>query len=353
MSKINSWTDYSKSATRAPGEGEVYNLDGTAVAFVPQEDKMYISAGRSFWYETKSTLSSDLTKETITVTKLKTASNQGALSQEAVTKDKNNVIFISNEPVLTTLGRVSGVIATPMMGDLSYPIINDLNSYDLTDCVCKYHKNYLYFSVPKAQLIRRYNQTNPNKQYWEAPITYSIACFSEINGDLYGHSYNTPETYKLFDGYNFNGAPIPALAVFSYMNFGTRARSKGFNQFYCEGYATQNTTFTFGIKKEINGCATSNEFQFDCDNKPPYVCVGGSTAPLGKEAIGSNPLGGELAESTGLPPKFRFIKTPAINPYFYEVQFSFWTNDVDNRWEILAFGPNILENSDLNNAIKI
>lgn len=352
ISKVNSYTDYTfTSPVRVVGEGALVTLDAPPTALVPQESDMYMSAGKSFWYNTKFTLSSDLSKEDFEIVKLKTASRQGALSQSATSKDKNNVVFISNEPVLTTIGRVANNLATPQAGDLSYSIINDMNSYDLTDASVVYWKNYLIFSVPKAGLIRVYNQTNPNTQYWEAPITYPIGRFSVINGDLYGHSYNSPETYKLFDGYNFNGSSIPALAVFSFQNYGTRARSKGFNQFYVEGYIGQNGVLTTGIQNELEGCATVQTFDLDGDNQPPIVCIGGSSAPLGKEALGNNPLGGQLAEGTGLPPKFRIIHTMPIN-YFYEMQPTFFSNYVDFRWELLCFGTSILQASDLNNDIK-
>jgi len=353
ISKINSFTNYSFASPRVVGEGGLVTLDSPVVALIPQEDKMYLSAGKDFWYETKFTLSADLTKESFEVVKLKTASRQGAIAQASVAKDKNNVVFISNEPVLSTLGRVADNLATPQAGDVSYAIVNDMNSYNLTDCAVAYHKNFIYISVPKASLIRVYNQTNPEKKYWEAPITYPIGRFSVINGELYGHSYNTPETYKLFTGYNFNGASIPSLAVFSYQNFGTRARSKGINQIYSEGYIGQNGVLSLGVLKEIEGCATPTTYTFDGDQKSPLVCVGGSSAPLGKVELGSNPLGGDLAEGTGLPPKFRWIKTIPLTPYFYEVQFSYFSNIIDFQWELLCFGTNIIQASDLNNSIKV
>ena len=353
ISKTNSFTDYSfTSPVRVVGEGALITLDSPPVAFVPQETDMYISAGKSFWYNTKFTLSSDLSKEDFAIVKLKTAANQGSRSQQATTKDKNDVVFLSNEPTLTTIGRVIESLATPQAGDLSYPIINDMNSYDLTDATAVYWKNFLIFSVPKAGLIRVYNQTNPKTTYWEAPITYPVGRFSIINGDLYGHSYNTPETYKLFTGYNFNGFSIPALAVFAYNNYGNRPVHKGINQTYVEGYISANGVLTMGLLKESGGCATPVTYDFDGDQKPPYVCAGGSSAPLGKVPLGNNPLGGDLAQGTGLPPKFRWIKTLAVNPYFYEMQYSFYSDSVDFQWELLAFGPQVLMSSDLSNEIK-
>jgi hypothetical protein len=292
-----------------------------------------------------------LASEIFEIERLKTGSKQGALSQAMVSKTKNDVIFVSNEPTLTTIGRVAGVIATPQMGDISYPVINDFNSYDFTDGCVFYDRNFLYTAVPQHGLIRIYNQTDASRHYWEAPVTYPISRFSIIDGEIYGHSYNTPETYKLFDGYNFNGQPIPANAVFSYQNFGSRSQTKGFNEVYLEGYINENTTLTLNIRKEMDGCSSDYSSTIDGSDRQ-FVCVGGSSAPLGKDPLGFNPLGGDLSVQTGLPPKFRKIFTMTVTPYFYEVQFGLSNSGVDQRWEIIGFGPLLIQASDLNNSIK-
>ena len=357
ISVVNDYTDFHFSNPRTVGEGMVYNLDGIPTALIPQENKMYISAGKDQWYCTQFTLSSDLANESLQVERLKTASLQAAQSQAFVTKDKNNVVFVSNEPVLTTLGRVADNLATPQMGDISYPVINDFNAYDFTDGCAFYYKNFLLVAIPKKGLIRVYNQTDPSRQFWEAPITYAVSRFSIIDGELYGHSYLTPETYKLFDGYNFNGQPIPALAAFAFQNYGTRYNSKGLHKVYIEGYISQNVTpndgfggLKLGIRRDIDGCATDTEKSIDGNSKQ-IVCIGGSDAPLGKEAIGKNPFGGDNSEQTNLPPKFRVIKTLPIAPYFYEVQFSFYSAGIDYQWEIVAFGPKLVSATDTSASI--
>jgi hypothetical protein len=350
VSAVNSYMNYAFTANRLPAEGALFTLDGNPSALIPQEDAMYLSTNNNQWYKTSFALSSDNSKEAFSIERLKTAPNQGAKHQNLTAKDKNNVVFISQEPVLTTIGRVEGVIATPQMGDISYPIINDMNAYDFTGGAVKYYKNFVIFSVPDRGLIRIYNQTDPTRKYWESPVTYPITGFYEIDGELYGHSAYSVESYKLFEGYNFNGSPIPALAAFSYMNFGTRTTTKGFNEIFVEGYINQNTILNVGAKKEIDGCSSDTSFEIDGTSR--IVCSGGSNAPLGKEAIGKDPFGGDLSEATLLPPKFRVIKTMPITPYFYEVQFSLYNVGVDQQWEIIGFGCKILPTNDLNNKIK-
>lgn len=353
VSKVNDYTNYSfTSPVRVVGEGAILTLDAPIVAFRPQEESMYISAGQDYWYQTKFTLSSDLASESLTIERLKTGSKQGAKSQSLVSKDKNNVIFISNEPVLTSLGRVAGVITTPQLGDLSYPIINDFNAYDFTDGSVAYDRNFIYVCVPKEGLIRIYNQTNPSSIYWEAPITYPITGISIIDGELYGHSYNTPETLKLFTGYNFNGFPYKARAQFSYNNFGTRSKTKGINKMLSEGYIQANTMLTLGIIKEIDGNAIETSYKLDGSNRR-FVAIPSNTASLGKSSLGKNSLGGSeiTATNDSVPPKFRWIKTFPIEPYFFEETTYYESNGIDQQWELISFGPKLTICSDLNTNI--
>ena len=353
VSKQNDYKSYAFSTPRIVGEGMELYLDAPPTAFMPQEDSMYISCGKDFWYQSSTQLSSDLSAEALNINRLKTAPNQAAISQEAVTKDKNNIVYITFEPTLSTIGRVQAILGTPQATDISYPIINDFNSFDFTDACVQYHKNFLYVAVPREQKVLIYNQTNPQNPYWEAPQLMPIGRFSIIDGELYGHSYLTSETYKMFDGYNDNGSAIQAIASFSFMNLGNRARSKGFAEWYVEGYIASNTTLTFGLQYDIDGCATVKEYDLDGTSK--FVCTLSDSASLGKESLGKNPLGGTILNSFStptLPPKFRWIKTMPIEPYFYEVQPSFSSDGVDQQWEILATGPQITNASDLNVDIK-
>jgi hypothetical protein len=173
--------------------------------------------------------------------------------------------------------------------------------------------------------------------------------FSVIDGELYGHSFSNPETYKLFDGGSFNGSPYNAIAKFSYQNYGDRSSSKAFNQFYSEGYISANSTLTLGITYEIDGCASVSEY--DLEGNSAFVCKYKSDAPLGKVHLGQNPLGGQKDAVPTLPPKFRWVKTFVPN-YFYEHTTYYKTSGIDMNWEILAYGPRLIQGKDLNTEIK-
>src|SRR5690606_14671061 len=175
--------------------------DGTPTALIPQENSMYLSAGQNQWYETTFTLSSDLTSEQLTIQRLKTTARQGAKSQALTNKIKNSIVYVSNELILNTLGRVSNVVLTPHVTDISFPLVNDFNGYDFTDACVFYFQKFVYIAIPREGLIRVYTMTNSvdnsevmpasTQFYWEAPLTIPVSRFSIIDGELYGHSYLT------------------------------------------------------------------------------------------------------------------------------------------------------------------
>ncbi len=146
MSKTNSYTDYSQSSPRIPADGATATLDDNLIGFVPQEDVMYITAGKDYWYNTKLTQSTayngasaqSITTETFEVKLLKTNNLQAAQSQALVNNMGNKVIMIQNEPAFEVLGRMENIYATPQTENLSDSIKNDFDTYDFTLFISEY-----------------------------------------------------------------------------------------------------------------------------------------------------------------------------------------------------------------------
>lgn len=370
-SKVNDFTDYTQSTPRLIGDGNQSRILDYPTAFINQDQNLLVSAGKDIWYQTQfdqttTTISDGGTPavpvttiyETLSYQRLKTTAQQSAQSQALTTKIKNNIAFLSFEPIVNSLGTVEDFLNSPQTTDLSYSIVNDMNRYDFTDAAMVYFREFLYLSVPKEGLIRIYNMTNPKIQYWEAPVTYPIARFSIIDDELYGHSYGIHETYKLFNGYTFDGNPIPAAAYLSYQQYGTRTYPKDFNLFYMEGYISPNCDLTYGLNYDIDGCQTQRTFGLsgnNSNNSPTahLVCTILPDASLGKESLGKRPLSGITVPSsvvtstkqtnddgTPFPPKFRAIKQISKFP-FYELQIFFESLGSDQQWELIAAGPNV------------
>lgn len=351
VSNVNDYTDYSfTSPVRVVGEGALLTLDAVPAALTPQENVMYISAGKDQWYQTIFTLSADLTAESLTINRLKTTTLQGAQSQAFCTKIKNNIAYLSFEPIINSLGLVQDILSFPQTTDLSFPIVNDMNTYNFTDGSCFYFKQFIYIAIPQENIVRIYNMTNPNNPYWEAPQILGLSRFSVIDGELYGHSYQVGETYKLFTGYNDNGGAIEAVAKFSFNGYGARFYSKSFNEFFVDGYIGTNTTLNLEMQYDLDGCATNTSIPI-AGNDTRIVCSFSSSASLGKVSLGKNPLGGDLlVQEVPVPPYFHVIKTfPRIPFYFHSP--SFRSIGIDQQWDIISFGGAATPTSEGNNAI--
>ena len=361
VSKINSYTNYAFTAgTRLPGEGATATLDSNLVAFMPQEENMYISCGKRFWYTTNFVQSTSyngttaITAEAFTVKLVKDTPQQGAQSQGLVGKMKNYVLLVSNEPTLDKFGRLENILGTPQTENISDPIKLDFDAYDFTYGHVFYWRYYILVSVPKSGIIRVFNLATKS---WEAPQTIPVTRFYTVNGNLYGHSFNSSESYQLFTGYSdratatASGQPYLAVANFSYENHGTRTVLKNANKFYIEGYISANTTLNCVINYEQDGNLTQQTFTVLGDD---VTAVGSQNLSndLGKQSFGKQGMGTMANTSlTGLPPKFRIIKTfPRYD--FYENQFSFSILGVDQNFQLLAFGTNAAPSTTTNAQIE-
>lgn len=350
ISKVNSYTDYTSSTPRQSGEGASLILDSQLRALVPQENFMYVSAGKDNWYNVsfsaESALSADglsvATYEQVNAMPLKTGVQQGAMSQAFVSHMKNNVITGTFETTIDMIGRLENYFETPQTKNISDTIKLDIDSYDFTDGSIFYWRFYILVAVPKEGLVLLYNLANNS---WEAPQQLPISRFYIVDGELYGHSYGTFESYQLFTGFadrvypGFNGYPIDAKMVFSYQNYGSRFILKSATAMYVEGYINANTTLTCTITRELDGCSTTQSFEINGSDKQ-VVCIPKTEGSFGTESLGKIKLGGQGQTGiNNLPPKFRAIPT-FNNIDFFECSVSFECLGVNQAFQILAFGLN-------------
>lgn len=345
ISKVNSYTDYSFSSPRQSGEGAILILDSNLVAFMPQENYMYVSAGKDQWYNVNfqlQTSTAGVTYEQVNAERLKTGKQQGARSQAYVSHMKDYIVTVTNEPTIDMIGRMENYFGTPQTKNISDSIKLDFDEYDKAGGSIYYWRYYILVALPQEGLVLMYNIVTDS---FESPQEIPVSRFYSVDGELYGHSSQTSESYRLFTGYadrvysGFSGFPIQAVARFSYQSYGDRTRFKNADMLYVEGYINQNTTLNVALNYEIDGCTTTKTFQIN-GSDTQIVCIQKATGSLGKESLGKVKLGGSESPSlTGLPPKFRVEKTFS-NTNFFESSVTFSVLGVDQRFELLAFGLN-------------
>jgi hypothetical protein len=374
ISKVNNFTDYTFTMpTRLVGEGNLIPLDAAPTKFIPLENRndtstydMYISEGMDRWAVIRSTLSSDLTAERQEHIRLKVAPLQGAKSERLACKMKNHIAFVGNDNVANFFGYLS-YQQIPELVDFSHSVIDDMKGYDLTDASIFYHRNYIYVTVPKAGLIRVFNMTDQTQQqtssirgvedvdadqpwFWESPVTYPISGFYTVLGELYGHSYTSSESYRLFTGGSLNGQQIDASAYFAFDDKGDRTQNKGSNEIYVEGYIKQNTKLNTSIIGDLNSFQTGQTVVIDGSDNT-IVAYGSGGNAIGKNPIGSKPFGGTDTTTSTLPAWFHVIKTYVQVPSYLE-QIVFATKGVDLDWQLLTFGTNATMTAEGDNDIR-
>lgn len=374
ISQVNSYTNYAyTSPTRVVGEGALIPLDAPPTGFIAQESQagtetydLYISEGTSTWAVIRATLDSTNTKEALEHIRLKLSEKQGAQSARLMGKMKNHIMYVGNDNTACFLGYLSYKFV-PTIVDFSYPIIDDMNSYDFTDGSIFYYRNYVYIAIPRHGVVRIYNMTDQTSEqfsggkaledvtqqpwFWEAPVTYPISGFYVVDGDLYGHSYTTSESYKLFDGGSFNGQEIDAVAAFGYEDGGDRAQSKGTNECYIEGYIKQNTQLSTTLNRDLGSFMTSQTKVIDGSDNTT-VSYGGGGNSLGDSPLGVQTLGGNqtTVSTVTLPAWFHVIKT-FLSKSYYLGQVVFSTKGIDLQWEIITYGTNTQLTTENNNSI--
>lgn len=360
VSKLSNFKDFTSSATRKPAEGAELTLDAVPTAIIPQGGSMYISAGRDYWYVTNFALSSDNVSESLTVIPLKVTALQAAQSDALAIKIKNRIAFVSFEPQINTLGTAANFSDDPQVVDISGSVVNDVKVLDFAGGVggqILYHQKYLYITAPNDGIVLVYNMTsdivegavdNVNAHYFEPPQVIPVGRLSIISGELYGHDTASMNTYRLFYGFNDDGHPYEAKAVFAFDSHGARTQRKSDTELFIEGYIQPNTTLTPSLRREYGG----SEAVFGPVLGSDATIVGQvpDDSSLGKSKLGSVPLGSSL-EVTPEIAKFRVTYTHPRVPFF-EQQAAFKSDMIDGRWEIVSFATDTTLTTEIASHIK-
>lgn len=375
-SAVNNFLDYSFTAGgRLAGEGFVVYFDATVTALVEQDGDVYGSAGKNEWgkivFSQNNIVIGTLangqqvtaTTESVNIEKIKTANLTGAISQAAICPIKNNFAFLSYSKQGLLLGKTqfqnsvqTSFYTNDVATDLSYPVYYDFQQYKQDNASVFYDANreYIYYSFPAEGIVMIYNLSGTEQtQFWEAPQLLTVGRFANINGEIYFHGYDTPTTYKLFDGYNDDGGAIFACAKFSYMAYGRRANLKKSASMWIEGYISSNTILNVTTKFEQIGCGTSYTKTIK-GNDAQIVCLGASLNPIGMWGQGQQGLGSVVppySNNQDLPPAFKVEKTFTPSN-FWQQQFIFTSNGIDQRWELVAFGLRVAQSDADNVPIK-
>ena len=336
VSQDTSYTSFTASSPRTTGEGATLTLDDTTVGFMaPDTEKMLVFSGKDRVYEVSFEVSSSDTGtvELPQIKPLLVSPGQGAQTQELIAKIKQAVVWVSNNSELVELGQIEN-LPGPQAIAISDPIKPDFAAANFTNGEIEFWRNSVFVTAPPDGVAYIYDLS---KRFWQPPQTLAVRRVSVFDDALYGHSTNVPETYKLFTGVNDNGNPIAYKAHFSYQNHGRRDILKNFDRFFTELYIAGNTTVTVKLLYELLGAKQIAEYDLVGSNAD-FLFTPDSSAALGVNPLGTNPLGGSLSSAEDTPKYRRFRPLVPVDYFEYGVRFE--SDSDDGVFEILSFGPN-------------
>ncbi len=346
VSKSTNYIDYTYSSpVRLPSDGWKMTFDNCTIGFVQDNNVMYVTAGNQDYYEVTRQMTADATGETFNIRKLRSGPGQAPISANAIIRVKNGIIIITQEKTVDWLTNIQN-INTPQSLPLSDPIKNDFDSFDLTGVTGKYINNQLYVCIPAENKVMIYDF---DKAMWFPPQDIPVSFFSIIDNHLYGHSNSSDVSYKLEDGLTDDGVAIDFVAAFAYRQYGDRTKMWDYDEYYSELYMSSITNVTVTHKYEFGG-AESVVDKTITGTDTGLIFAPAYDNSLGKEPLGSNPLGGTTADVSVLN-KYRCIhELKKVD--FFENQITFSSSDSGAQFEIIAHGPNIQMSTNIPTSIK-
>jgi len=341
-SKTTSYSDFTYTANRLPGEGIELNLDTFCAGFESSKDEITIFGGADDIYSVAFQLSADNTTEAISIVKKDTAPGQGLISPLAKTRIKNAVAYISREPTLDTLGNVEN-IAGEQNVPISDIIKRDFDTWDFTDCSMVYWKRNIVITLPMESIILLYDL---RYGMWQMPQVFAVAvgilAISE-DGDLIGHSYVSNESYTLFSGLtdstgiaDFN---ITAIARHAYNDHGKPDEEKGFDIYYVDGYISNGAHLEHRAYYDFAGDKGINTKEINAEEER-FLYGTSDVNYLGRNPLGSKPLGGGGIETLQGLNRFRKEMTYREKPY-YEMISEFYLDSEGQQATVVKHGPNV------------
>lgn len=362
MSKSTDFTDVAESTPRAVTEGATFTLDSPPTAFDAGTDTMIIHGGRNDLYRVTFTLSSDNTKEAISVKK-KSSSGLAAQSQSVIINTKDDIIsdgaihstvYLSFDRTIDSLSRVLGSLTDTLKATpISDPIKLHMDTYNFTGAHGLYFDRKLFLAVPRETVLLIYDFVD---QLWQPPQTLPVGRLAiiEIDGvdTLCAYASNCNETYKLYSGLSHAGSKYMSIVAFGYDNEGYRFTYKNFDEIASELYLTRSTVMNERILYDFGGATGTKTFNFDPASaaNANRIFAPSATLSLGSSPLGYSPLGSPTDPISNVVKARPIHLTDPID--YFEKQRIFYTDSQDAQYAIIARGENVTISENLPAILK-
>lgn len=341
-------TDYSYSATRAANEGDVawFPYGGAKINdIIAHENGIYILKPDSIESLSYTKDSNDLASIEVIIQ----ADSVGPLGR--AWKQGNDVVYVTADRRITSIGRVANTDIRPQTQDLAYDIRREIINYNPDTSRGEQFRNRGFVGI-KSDGVTSSNDRllvyNKDSRTWEGYWHVNAGALAVHNNKLYyGDSYS-PNVYQLMKGINKVKSGVSYPITSEWQSGFINKRGSGFylNEISClavEGYIASGTKINFKLYKdfaalpfqELSLEGTETEYQ---DNVPQFTLLGGE--PLGLTPLGGPTIIGE-ADERGRRHFIAFLNFNQDHAEYFSVAVG--SNGKNQDWEIIALGVNAVE----------
>ena len=358
--KIDDASDFSFSASRVAGEGDVIDVPEA----VPKVTDLAI-------FEDNIVVGSESYMESITFTQdgndlpNRTPLLRSSLAGPAgrSTKVGDDFLFANKNGDITTFARVANKDTRASTFNVAWDIERAIRNYDFTTARAFTSKNYTFIATKETEdsetndlVIVRDN----NRGKWVGKWNLPAQCFTEYNGDVHFGSSASREVYKMMTtdtvvrkgtdliGYTFRAAT-------QWINkTSDKSHSQQFDTLKVGGFVKLNTPITFRLYYDFS-LEPAKTFVWDPQEHPTCILGLSESQVLGVTYLGSTPLGVEGSEDSfgdfGEVPFLTYIKvTPTVHNF---VKIEIETDGESQYVEINELSANLSEVPNLNESLIV
>ena len=356
--KIDDASDFTYSATRVAGEGDVIDIPDAAPKVTDLsifEDKIIVGSESYIESLVFTQDANDLPNRT-PLLRSSLAGPSGRASRIG-----DDFLFTNKNGDISTFSRVVNKDVRASTTNVAWDIDRATRNLDLTGSNSFTSKNYSFVAVKESEdsatndiILVRDNTRGKWVGKWNLPAQ----CFTEYNNNLYFGSSASREVYKMMTattvqtkgtdliGYTFRAAT-------QWINkTSDKSHSEQFDTLKVGGFIKLNTPITFRIYYDFS-LEPAKTFTWNPQDHPTSI-LGLTTAQvLGVSYLGSSPIGVDGSEDVfgdyGEVPFLTYIKVSPTAHNYVKVEVE---TDGENQYvEITQLGANITELPNLNEAL--
>lgn len=351
-SKTADASDFTFSSPRVASDGGVINMPeggGGIIGMAGDEGAVYVFKRNLIKSVTFSQDENDLPIIKLIKPFDNKSQTVGAVSRKSIFAGGNAIFFVTPNNEIMSLSRLES-IDYPQVVPISDIIKPTVDGVVFGSSTGIYWKNKAYFSVKQTDESVS-NDTllifDMRRQQWESPVIgfnageFSISRFDGVE-DLYFGSLTDDSVYKVNYVPIDNGFAVTANWRSREETFDKPFGLKSVDNFYVEGYITENTPLSITLLFDEDGVTQRQTTVFtggELNNR--YLYTSSPYNIFGLNAFGFERFGGNQ-DLTGKK-KFRIYLAGNLRRVpFYSVQVEFGSDDEAADWEILQYGYHVI-----------